>query len=66
MRANLGPIDRAIRLIVGMILISLTMVGPQTVWGFLGLIPLATAFVGWCPVYALLGISTAARPVRPS
>lgn len=66
MRANLGPIDRAIRLIAGMILISLTMVGPQTVWGFLGLIPLATAFIGWCPLYALLGISTVGRPVHPS
>lgn len=61
MRQNLGPIDRAVRIIVGMILISLTMVGPQTVWGFLGLIPLATAFIGWCPLYAALGIDSRPR-----
>jgi hypothetical protein len=66
MRRNLGPIDRAIRIIVGMILVSLTMVGPQTAWGFLGLIPLATAFLGWCPLYTLFGISTAPRRISPS
>ncbi|HSJ64066.1 MAG TPA: DUF2892 domain-containing protein [Gemmatimonadaceae bacterium] len=61
MRKNIGPMDRAVRIIAGMILVSLTMVGPQTTWGFLGLIPLVTAFVGWCPLYALLGIDTMPR-----
>ena len=58
MKQNVGSIDRAIRAIVGIGLISLVFVGPQTVWGWIGVIPLATAIVGWCPPYALLGIST--------
>ncbi|PWC32562.1 DUF2892 domain-containing protein [Azospirillum sp. TSO35-2] len=55
---NIGPVDRALRAIVGLILISLTVVGPQTLWGLVGLVPLLTAFVGSCPAYTLLGIKT--------
>lgn len=55
---NLGPVDRALRAIVGLILISLTVVGPQTLWGLVGLVPLLTAFVGFCPGYTLRGIKT--------
>lgn len=58
MKQNVGSIDRAIRAIVGLVLISLVFVGPQTVWGWIGVVPLATAIIGWCPPYALLGIST--------
>jgi hypothetical protein len=58
---NVGGIDRALRAIVGIALISLYFVGPQTPWGLVGLIPLATAIVGWCPPYALFGISTCKR-----
>ncbi|MBV1693474.1 MAG: DUF2892 domain-containing protein [Hyphomicrobiales bacterium] len=58
MTRNVGSIDRAFRAIVGVGLISLVFVGPQTPWGWLGLIPLATAVVGWCPPYALFGLST--------
>ena len=58
MKQNIGSIDRAIRAIVGLGLISLVFVGPQTVWGWIGVIPLATAVIGWCPPYALLGINT--------
>ncbi len=58
MKQNVGSIDRAIRAIVGLVLISLVFVGPQTVWGWIGVIPLATAIIGWCPPYSLLGIST--------
>lgn len=55
---NMGPVDRALRAIVGLILISLTVVGPQTLWGLVGLVPLLTAIVGFCPAYTLLGIKT--------
>lgn len=55
---NMGPVDRALRAIVGLILISLTLVGPQTLWGLVGLVPLLTAVVGMCPAYTLLGIKT--------
>jgi hypothetical protein len=58
MNKNIGPIDRTVRIILGIGLISLTFVGPKTPWGWLGLIPLATALIGWCPPYALLGINT--------
>jgi len=58
MKQNVGSIDRAIRAIVGIALISLVFIGPQTVWGWIGVIPLATAIIGWCPPYALLGINT--------
>jgi hypothetical protein len=58
MKQNVGSIDRAIRAIVGIGLISLVFVGPQTVWGWIGVVPLATAVIGWCPPYALLGINT--------
>ena len=58
MKQNVGNIDRAIRAIVGIGLISLVFIGPQTVWGWIGIIPLATAIIGWCPPYSLLGINT--------
>jgi hypothetical protein len=60
MMQNIGSIDRAVRLIAGIGLLSLVFVGPQTWWGLLGIIPLVTALVGWCPPYALLGINTCA------
>lgn len=57
-KVNEGTADRAVRAIVGLGIISLVFVGPQTPWGWLGLIPLGTALVGWCPLYTLLGINT--------
>ncbi|WP_455175331.1 YgaP family membrane protein [Azospirillum largimobile] len=54
----MGPVDRALRAIVGLILISLTVVGLQTLWGLVGLVPLLTAVAGFCPAYTLLGIKT--------
>jgi hypothetical protein len=60
MTTNIGTIDRIVRIVVGLGLISLVFIGPQTPWGWIGLIPLATAALGWCPPYAMLGISTCA------
>jgi hypothetical protein len=55
---NEGSIDRAIRVIVGLVLVSLVFVGPETPWGWIGLLPIATGLAGTCPLYTLLGIST--------
>jgi hypothetical protein len=55
---NEHVIDRALRVGLGLGLIGLAFVGPQTPIGYLGIIPLATGLVGSCPVYSLLGLST--------
>ena len=59
---NEGTLDRTLRVIAGAALISLVFVGPQTAWGWVGLVPLITGLLGNCPVYSLLGIS--ACPVK--
>jgi len=58
MKQNVHNIERVIRVIAGLGIISLVFIGPQSPWGWLGVIPLATGIIGWCPPYALLGIST--------
>lgn len=58
MTCNIGNTERVLRAIVGLALIAIVFVGPQTPWGWIGVIPLATAVLGWCPPYALLGINT--------
>jgi hypothetical protein len=61
MPCNIGNIDRAVRIIVGLVLFSLAFVGPANSWFMLGLIPLVTGAIGFCPVYALFGFSTRGR-----
>ena len=56
--ANEGLVDRLIRIAVGLFVLSLAFLGPQTPWGYLGLIPLVTGIVGFCPLYRLVGINT--------
>ena len=56
--SNEGTIDRAVRVVVGAIILSLAFVGPQTPWGYVGLVPILTGLVGFCPAYKLLGIDT--------
>ncbi len=56
--ANEGLVDRLLRIAVGLFVLALAFVGPQTPWGYLGLIPLITGLVGFCPLYRLLGINT--------
>ncbi len=58
LRTNVGTIDRVARVVLGIVLLSLAFTGPQTAWGFLGVIPLFTAIVGSCPLYSILGLST--------
>jgi hypothetical protein len=55
---NEHKVDRAVRVILGLGLLSLVFVGPRTPWGWLGVVPLVTGLAGSCPVYTLLGIRT--------
>jgi hypothetical protein len=61
MKRNVHKIERVVRIVAGLAILSLVFVGPQTPWGWLGLVPLATGVLGWCPPYALLGISTCGK-----
>ena len=56
--SNVGSIDKIIRLIVGVVLVAMVFVGPQTPWGWVGLVLIATAIFSFCPAYKLLGLST--------
>ncbi|MEW6757978.1 MAG: DUF2892 domain-containing protein [Acidobacteriota bacterium] len=58
MTVNIHPIERVVRGVVGVVLLGLIFVGPKTLWGLVGAVPLFTALSGWCPPYSLLGIST--------
>jgi hypothetical protein len=60
-KTNVGSVDQLLRIIVGVVLIALVFVGPQTPWGWLGVIPLATGFLRTCPLYSLVGINTCAK-----
>ena len=57
-KVNEGTADRAFRAIVGIGLLAIVFVGPETPWGWLGIVPLATSLMGWCPLYSVLGINT--------
>lgn len=61
---NEGTIDRAARIVLGLGLLSLTFLGPQSPLGFIGLVPLATGLVGFCPLYRLVGFSTCPLPKK--
>jgi len=60
MTSNVGGIDRILRIVLGLVLIGLTLTGSIGVWGWLGVVPLATGAIGWCPPYAIFGFSTCA------
>ena len=57
-KTNEGGVDRAVRLIAGIALITLAATGVVGVWGWIGVVPLATGLIGWCPAYTLLGLNT--------
>lgn len=61
MQKNIHPVERVVRVVGGVAVSSLAFWGPQSLWFLLGLIPVATGALGWCPPYALLGISTCPR-----
>ncbi len=58
MKANVGGIDRIIRIGAGAVLVALAATGTVGWWGWLGAVPLATGLMGWCPPYAIFGFST--------
>jgi len=64
MKKNIHPVERVVRVAVGLLLVGLAFWGPSNYWFLLGLIPLSTGLVGWCPPYAMLGISTCPKEGR--
>lgn len=58
MKCNTGTIDRAVRVIAGLALIALAATGTVGVWGWIGVVPLLTGIVGFCPAYAMFGMNT--------
>lgn len=58
MTHNVGSVDRAIRIIAGLVLIGLAATGTIGLWGYIGIVPLATGLIGWCPAYLPFGIKT--------
>ena len=58
MKANEGKVDRSFRILIGLGLLSLVFIGPQTMWGLIGLVPLFTGIMGFCPLYKAFGLNT--------
>jgi hypothetical protein len=61
---NEGTLDRFIRVVIGIALLSLTVAGPKSMLGLIGVVPLVTGIVGFCPLYRLVGLSTCPMPQR--
>jgi len=66
MTVNEATLDRIIRVVIGAVLLSLVFVGPQTLWGLIGIVPLLTGIVGFCPAYKLFGLSTCPVEKKPA
>jgi hypothetical protein len=58
MKTNMGGIDRIARIVLGLALIALTLTGTIGVWGWIGVVLVATAAMGFCPLYTVLGFSS--------
>jgi Protein of unknown function (DUF2892) len=58
MKTNVGNVDRILRVVLGLVLIALAATGTIGVWGWIGVVPLATAAFGFCPLYTVMGFST--------
>lgn len=58
MNANVGGIDKVLRIVAGVGLLGATVAGFLPAWGYIGIVPLATGLMGWCPLYPLLGMNT--------
>lgn len=61
MSLNVGSTDRILRILVGLAILSLVFVGPQTYWGLLGLVPLLTGLIRYCPAYSIIGVNTCGK-----
>lgn len=55
---NEGTLDRTIRIVLGLAILSLAFIGPKTLLGYIGLVPLVTGLIGFCPLYKILGLNT--------
>jgi Inner membrane protein YgaP-like, transmembrane domain len=60
-KTNVGISDRLLRILVGLLILSLSVIGPKSLWGLVGLVPLLSGIFGICPAYSLFGISTCGR-----
>jgi hypothetical protein len=60
-KQNIGKTERVVRVIAGLGILSLAFVGPASAWGYMGIAPILTGLIGWCPPYTLLGIDTTRR-----
>jgi hypothetical protein len=58
MKVNEAPWDRIVRVVVGVALVGAAATGAIGAWGWIGVLPIVTGLVGWCPAYTLLGIGT--------
>jgi hypothetical protein len=58
MQSNVGGIDKILRIVVGAVLIALGIMGVGAPWTFIGIVPLVTGLMGWCPAYKLIGVNT--------
>lgn len=58
MKSNVGGIDKILRIVAGVVLLALAIMGIGAPWTFIGIVPLATGLMGWCPAYSLLGMNT--------
>ena len=58
LKLNVGQADRYLRIVIGLVLLTLVFVGPKTPWGWIGIVPLLTGLIRWCPAYLLFGISS--------
>lgn len=61
---NEGTADRIVRVVIGLGLLSIVFLGPQTPWGWIGVIPLATGILGFCPLYRIVGLNTCPVPKK--
>ena len=57
-KPNVGTVDKVARILFGLVLLSLVFVGPKTPWGWIGIVPLLTGVINFCPLYTLIGLST--------
>lgn len=64
-KINVGTIDRSVRVVAGLALIAAAATGTVGAWGWIGVVPLVTAVVGYCPAYQIFGVSTCARKEAP-
>lgn len=59
------PVERVVRVLIGLAILSLVYIGPKTAWGWIGIIPVLTGLTGLCPLYTILGISTCTKKSAP-